>query len=1036
MNNLIAWWARNPIAANLLMTGIILAGVLGYLRMEREVFPTLRINQVEISVAWPGAAPQEVEEQIVMRIEEALNDLDNVEHLLATATEGMARVTVEARPKVDMAQFLGAVKLRVDAITSLPADIEQPVVRELIAREEMIRIGVHGHIGERELTRIARDLRDEVALLPGVSIVELFGLRREEMIVELAQQDMRRYGLSFDEVARAVRGSSLNNSSGTLRTEVGDIQLRARNLADTQAEFNAIVLRQSDAGATVRLGDVARVIDGFEDNPIRATLNGEPAVLVQVMSTERMDVVKASESVKRWLGGARERMPPGVTLTLWWDSADMYSSRMKTIGSSAISGLCLVFLVLMLSLRPKVALWVSAGIATAYAGAFALLPGNDVSLNIMSTFAFMLVLGIVVDDAIVVGESIHSSGRDGAAGDTAAAIRGAQLVAKPVLFAVLTTMIAFLPWLFVSGVEAQITRQISIIIMAALSFSLIEAFFVLPAHLRTLGPRSDAGRLARLQHRIENGIAGFAATHYRPWLQAALRQRYLTASLFLSFFVLSVGILSSGWLKFSFMPDIEGDQVIVNVEMREGAPYSRALEILAQLQQAEKALEDEINAGADAGAQRLVESWYTRSRRDSVVAIVKLVPPELRSLSARDAAQRLRALIGEIPDAKAVTVQHTMNFQEPDLQFSVSHPDPVVLQRAVASLGARLARYDTVHDLRDNLQDATEELRLKLLPGAQTLGIDLAELSRQVRQAYYGQEVQRLPRDGTDVRVMLRYPEQQRNNLHSLNDFRVRTADGREIPLLAVAEFEYRPGVQRIERRERQRSAVISAELHGEVRDQIQKDLEQNFFPQWKRDHPGVSLGAVGEAEGEAVFLQEIISLYVVALFLMYALIAVAFRSYWHPLLIMTAIPFGFMGAVYGHVLFDMPMALFSYFGIGAAAGVVVNDNLVLMDRVNRLREQGCAAAAAVEQACVTRFRAIMLTSVTTFVGLVPMMAERSIQAQFLQPTVISLACGVLFATFVTLFLVPALYLAGEDAARWLGARARRDCEAQAAGSA
>ncbi|MDM3870298.1 efflux RND transporter permease subunit [Porticoccus sp. W117] len=1020
MNSAIAWWAKNPVAANLMMVGIVLSGILGYLGMEREIFPTLRVPLVQVTVPWPGAGTQDVEEQIVIRVEEALSDMDNIDRLRSTASEGIGQISVIAKNDVDMAQFVNDIKLRVDSISSFPRNIERPVVREFVTREEMIRIAVHGQVGERQLKRLAEQIRQEMTVLPGVAIVDLFGTRLEEVSIELSEQAMSRYGLTFDDVANAIRSHSINLSSGQVRTATGDLQLRARNLANNQMDFEAIVVRQGASGGTVYLKDVARVIDGFEDNEILATLNGEPAILVQVMTTENMDVVKTSESVNEWLDGAKKRMPQGVGLTLWWDAATLYEDRMNTIIGSAGYGLILVFLVLLLTLRPKVALWVTVGIATAYAGAFALLPANDVSLNILSTFAFLLVLGIVVDDAIVVGESIHQAGKT-EPDSSKAAILGTQLVAKPILYAVLTTMIAFMPWFFISGVEAQITRQISIIIVAALSFSLIEAFFILPAHLRKLQPRSheqqQRNRFTRLQYKVEHSITKLATARYQRWVNSAVKHRYLTASVFFGFFVVSVGLFNTGWVKFSFMPEIESEQIIINVDLPDGTPYSRALEILAQLQNAEKALEQEVNDMAEDNQGELVENWYTRSRRDSVIAIVKLAPPDVRDLSAKQAAERLRELIGEIPDADDITVQYTTNNQDPDLQYSVSHPDLDALRNAVLDLQQHLRSYESAYDVHHDLQSNARELRFTLLPGASKLGLTLADISRQVRQAYYGEEVQRLPRNGNDVKVMVRYPKESRTSLQSLQDFRVRTADGRQVPLLAVAEVEYEQGSKRINRRERRRSAVISARLKGDIRHQIQTDLDDNFFPEWKQRHPGIILGAVGEAEGEQEFIQEVTSLYLVALFLMYALIAVAFRSYWLPLLIMTAIPFGFMGAVFGHLIMGQSMALFSYFGIGAAVGVVVNDNLVLVDYVLRLRAEGKNAIEAVTQAAVKRFRPILLTSLTTFIGLMPMMAERSIQAQFLLPTVISLAFGVAFATFVTLLLVPALYAISDD---WL----------------
>ena len=1031
MNGLIAWWARNPVAANLLMVGIVITGLLGFMNIEREAFPVVKANNVEVIVAWPGAAPQEVEEQIIVRVEEALTDLDNIDRIFASANEGSAYIWVRALGPVDMGAFVGNIKRRVDAISSLPRDIERPIVREQIYRDQSMRIGLYGDIGERQLNRLAEELRDEVAMLPGISIVELFGTRREEVSVELSEAALRRYGLTFDEVARAIGSTSVNVSSGRVRTESGDILLRARNLANTQTEFENIILRQDIEGGILRVGDVAKVIDGFEDEDILATLNGEPAVLIQVLSQEHMDVVKASDSVHKWVEETQKRLPEGVGLTIWWDNADVYKGRMETIVNSAVTGLLLVFIILILTLRPKVALWVTIGIATAYMGSLALLPSANVSLNIISTFAFLLVLGIVVDDAIVVGECIHHTSQQ-RGGTVESAILGTQLVAKPVMFAVLTTMIAFMPWLFLSGEDVQITRHISIVIILALTFSLIEAFFILPSHLRHLAPESTESKylvvrkFLALQQAIAHFIMHFARTSYRRSLAFSLRHRYATVATFVGVFIISMGVFSSGWVKFSFMPEIEGDGIFINVDLPNDTPYERALQILNQIQAAEKQLVEEVDAQAEAGQEKLVENWYTRSRRDSVLAMVKLVPPSERELSAKDVALRLKALIGDVPDAEEITVNYTTNDSVPRLSYAISHPDMDVLLEASDALQAKLRSYDSVYYVRDDLQGSVSELHFTLLPGAERMGLTLREVSRQVRQAYYGEEVQRLPRENGDVRVMVRYPKADRYNLASLENFRLRTTDGRMVPLLSVVDVEVASGVKEIKRRERRRSATVNANLTSDVGRDIQKDLDENFFPQWEKDFPGVARGAVGQAEGEARFMKEMTSLYLLAFFVMYWLLAVAFGSYIQPLLIMTAIPFGYMGAVYGHLIFGLSMALFSYFGIAAAAGVVVNDNLVLMDYVNRARAKGMSAVDAVLEAGPERFRPILLTTVTTFVGLIPMMAERSIQAQFLHPAVISLAFGVLVALAVTLYLVPSLYCIGEDVSDVFARRFKR----------
>jgi multidrug efflux pump subunit AcrB len=1020
MRKLIAWWATNTVAANLLMVGILLAGILGFIAMEREAFPNFTPNEVSIEVTWLGAAPQEIEEQVVVRIENAIDNIDSVYRYYSFAEENYARIDVSTLPTDDMEGFLNEIKNAVDSVNSLPRDIEKPQVRRVEYRNEMIRVAVHGEVGERALTRLAEELRDEVAALPYISIVELFGTRREEVTIELSEQALRRYGLSFEEVAMAIRSSSINLSSGSIRTETGDVLLRARNMADNEDEFSDIVIRQSPESGIIHVGDVARVVDGFEENEILATMNGEPAVLLQILSSDNMQVVKSSNSVKAWMEERQKTLPDGVSLSLWFDTADIYNSRMKTIGNSAYMGLILVFLVLILSLRPKVALWVTVGIGVSFLGAFAMLPTMDVSLNILSTFAFLLVLGIVVDDAIVVGESIHQHHHK-IDDPLEAAIQGASAVSKPVVFAVLTTMVAFAPFFFLSSEDAQVTRQFSIVITLALVVSLIEAFLILPAHLSQLQRRKELGKIGRFQKSIEDKIVGFSQTVYRGWIDACVNNRYLTASVFIAALTVSFGIFSSGWVKFSFMPEVENELIHINVELPTGTPYARALKVLDQLQEAERELIRQVESEAvtEGGSGQLIEGWYTRSRRDSVIAIVKLAPPEVRDMSAKEAALRLRELVGEVPDADEIEVNYTMNNSTPRVSYVMRHKDLSQLKQAAKDVKRHLYGYDGTFYVRDSMRGELEELHMQLLPGAEKLGLTLAQVSQQVRQAYFGEEVQRLPRETGDVRVMVRYPKELRYSLESLNDFRVRTNDGRELPLLSVVEVEVVTGVQHIRRRDGERMVRVTAEVMGELMSDINTDMKETFLPVIEEKYPGLKIGVGGDAESEALFLSELMSLFAIALFVMYALIAIAFRSYWLPLLVMTAIPFGFMGAVYGHLMFNVSMAMFSYFGIGAAAGVVVNDNLVLVDYIEGLRAKGHSAIEAVVEAGIARFRPILLTSVTTFVGLMPIMAERSTDAQFLKPAVLSLAFGVLFALFVSLFMVPALYCIGDDLNRF-----------------
>jgi len=1024
MNGLIAWWARNSVAANLVMIGIFVAGTIGFSQMEREMDPQVRFPGLQIIVSWPGAAPQEVEEQIVARIEESVRDLDAIEWVRSFASEGVGEIYILAEHQVDFTQFMNDVKIRLDSISSFPRDIEPPRVQQWVNQEEFMRVAVHGDLDERELKRLAETLRREAAQLPAITLVQLFGVRQEEVSIEVSEDALRRYNLSFSQVADAIRNTSINQSAGQVRTEVGTYQLKVRSQADTETEFNKIIIRETADGGLIRVGDVATVIDGFEDNPLLATLNGEPAVLLQFLSTEIMDIVTASESVNEWIEKRRESLPEGVKLTLWTDQAVDFKGRMKTIGSSAAMGLVLVMVVLVLTLRPIVAFWVAVGIATAYAGAFVLLGPIGISLNMLSTFAFLLVLGIVVDDAIVVGEGIHSeANRIG--GGVNASIAGAQLVAKPVVFGVITTILAFLPWLFVSGSTSEFTRHITWVVILALGFSLVESLWILPSHLSGMKPRQNLKGFGKFQKRIADSILNFAQNRYRKIAGWALEHRYLTTSIFVGVLVIGFGLFGTGWVKKAFMPDIESDEIIVNVVMPEGAPYSRSLEILAQLQAAELALEEEVNQRTE-GEGVLVENWYTRSRRDSVLAIVKLAPPEVRDMTAKDASIRLRELMGDVPDAREVSVQYTQGNNDPDFELSIRHPDLDVLRAATADVEDQLRTYETIYDVRNNLEGATEEIRLTMKPGTAKLGLTLADVNRQVRQAYFGEEVQRLPRDGQDVRVKVRYPLESRQSIESLKNFRVRTNDGRELPLLAVADLEYAPGITRIARWNGNRAARVSADLKEEVRDDIMKDLDENFFPEWEKRYPGIIRGAVGQAEGEQRFIKEVMGLYLIAFFAMYTMLAVAFRSYWQPILILIAMPYAFVGAIFGHTVLGLTMAIFSYFGIAAAAGVVVNDNLVLMDYCNRLRDKGLSPREAIVEAGVVRFRPILLTSVTTIVGLTPMMLERSMQAAFLQPIVVALAFGVFFAFFVTLLMVPSLYGIGLDIGEFFDRMKRR----------
>jgi multidrug efflux pump subunit AcrB len=1020
MKNLIAWWADNHVAANLLMIAIFVGGLIGYSKMEREMFPTIAFPGMQVNVVWPGASPKDVEEQVIVRIEEALKDLEDLDWIRSESRESLGVVTLMADNGNDFSGLMNEVESRVASISSFPPGVEPPRIMQWHTRNEALSIAVHGDIGERALKRLADELRREVAALPGISIVELFGTRAEEISIEVSESALRRYGVTFDEIARAIRSDSINLSAGNLRTDAGQYTLRTLNLADSQIDFENIVVKQLPQGNAIRVADLAQVIDGFEENEILATLNGEPAVLVQAMSRENMDVVLMSKSINDWVLERSKTLPKDVQLTVWRDSAVDFNNRMSLIGSAAFSGLLLVLLVLLLTLRPIVAFWVGLGIATAYAGAFVLLPYVGVSLNVLSTFAFLLVLGIVVDDAIIIGERVHTEQESGNVG-LQGAIDGASRMSKPVIFGVITTIIAFLPWIFLSGTTSEFTRQISWVVMLALGFSLVESLLILPAHLSTIKPIKSHSKFSRFQQSISDSIVNFGNNRYGPLLEKSVTRPGLTFAVFLGIMIIVfVGLKGGGHVRSAFSSGIESEEIYVNIDLREGTTFERSLDILAQLQAAQEQLIANVEKQAgDSEKNKIVENWYTRSRRDSVLAIMKLAPPDVRSLSSKEAALQLRELIGDVAEAKQISVQYSFDNNDPDVQISVRHPDLDQLQLAVAELKERMLGFSALFDVSDNFETAAEEIRFDLKPGAEQLGLTLGQVMGQVRQAYYGEEVQRLPREGQDVKVMLRYPLASRSSLESLRHFRIRMQDGREVPLFSVVDVSYGPSLKQIDHWDGLRAASVSGYLKEPIRDEIMKELKADFFPAWEAKYPGLTRKNVGEALQEQRFIAEISALILMALFGMYFMLAVAFRSYSQPLLILVAIPFAVIGAFIGHWINGIPFSIWSYFGTIAATGVVINDNLVLIDSYNAYRDRGLEIKAAIIKAGRSRFRPILITSVTTFIGLVPLMLNQSSQAEWLKPIVVSLAYGLVVAFFVTLFLVPALLVIGNNFALW-----------------
>ena len=1028
MKGIVAWFARNSVAANLLMFIFFAGGVFGYSSMEREMFPVVKVSGASVSVAWTGASPRDIEDQIVTRIEEAVADINGLDRVTSTSSEGFGVVNVRGRDDIDMDTFLDEVKLRVDQINNLPQAAFEPQVRRWEQRNWFMGLAVHGDLDARTLRKIGDKVRDEIAALPGGELAVLQGTLSEQVSIEVSEEALRRFGLSLSDIANAVRQTSLNSSGGRIESPVGDVSLTARNLADTAEQFGEIIIRQSTDQGTVRVADVATVVDGFVSDKLQASFNGRATTFVMIPEPDNMDITRYAKGFRDYIERANDPasavLPEGVKIDVLWDDSRTFQARMDLISTSAISGAILVMIVLLLFLRPIVAIWVTVGIFAAFAGSIMFFPVMGVSWNILSTFAVLLVIGVIVDDAIVVGENIHKEVESGRREGIGAAVIGTQLVMKPIIFGVLTTIIAFLPWAFVTGPTRVFTQQITFVVVISLTISIIECLLILPAHLAYMKKQKfdgPTGGLMKLQRRIADSLLWFASNLYRPVLEFAIRFRYATLAFFFSILAIAISLQSSGTVPFKFMPEIEADLIQVSIEMPDGTPFERVVQVRDQLQAGVTAATQttrEQYPGIEGG---LIRDASIVAGGTQIQAWIGLAPPEERpeGISSRNITDELRKATGEIQDAEEISFEFTFNRPDSGISFALSHPDLDRLRASANLLKAHLATYAEAYDITDNLSSAADEIQITMKPGAETLGITLADVSNQLRQAYFGELADRMARDGEDVEVRVRLPVEARNDLDSLAAIRIRTLDGREIPVTEVATFEHAPGINRIVRRNRVRSVSVSAEVLGEGgRARIMESMEKDFWPQFKQEFPDVVRGEAGGFEQEQEFFAEILKLVLIAVGAMYILLAIGFRSYTQPILLMMALPFAYCGAVLGLAITGTPMAMFAFFGMAAAAGVVINDNLVLIDYVNKRRDEGSGAVQALVDAGVSRFRPILLTSLTTFVGLAPMLFEKSVQAQFLQPMVVSLSYAVAFAIFVSLLMVPAMYAIGSEVGR------------------
>lgn len=1020
MNGVIQWFVRNPVAANLLMLLVVVGGLSGLATVGKTVFPSAALDTITVSVGYLGASPTDVEERILVPVEEAVSGLSGIKQIRSFGNEGRGQVNITALEGHDVDQLLNEVKARVDAINTFPSQSERPIVSRSYVQSEVMYLLLYGPLEERELKELGRQVRDRIAALPGAELSRLEGDRAYEVSVDVSDVQLEQYGLTFNDVAQAIRRSSLNVGAGVIDDASGMTQLMTRGQAYDELDLNDIVVAQQADGNQVLLKDVAQVIDGFTDGEVSFRFNNAPTLLLTVIANANPDVIALSRDVRELLESEiRPNLPAGVDIVTLIDESDSFRDRLSLLASNGISGLVLVFVALSLFLTPRLAIWVCAGICISFLGCFWLMPLLGVSLSMLSTFALVLILGIVVDDAIIISESIHRQHEAGLPGADGA-IEGARMVASPVIISALTTMLAFTPLLFIEGETRAFVIAIPIVVIATLSFSLLESFCILPQHLVRDGAARPRGRLALafdgVRGRVDGALRRFVQSVYRPCLDRVLRHAWLSLAGFVSLCFFIVSFVFGGYLKFSFEPYVVADFIQVRLQFPAGIPYSIKREVQDTLETAANQLEAELQQQyPDQDLIKGVATW-TFTGGDMVQAFMSTNTGVGSAVSVEDIARRWRELTGVLPDVSDSSFAFTVNDNQSALYLLVAGNEEEQIDQAATALKQKLGEYQGVYEIVDSRDSASTEAILLLKPGAENLGITLNDLATQVRQAFYGEEVQRIPRGKDAVKVMVRLPQLDRNSFATLDALRIRTPDGNTVPFTMVADVEFRPALTRLTRTDRERTVVVTAKidpLQGNV-SEIQQDLANGKLQQLSDQFRGVSIRWAGSQEGQNAFMQSIVRNSLFALFAIYFLLAVCFRSYLQPLIIMLAIPCGYLGSVIGHLVLGLDMSLYSILGIVATAGVVVNDNLVLMDYINKLREQGESALRAVERAAEDRFRPIFLTSLTTFVGLVPLMSETSVQAQFMIPTVVSLAFGVLFATLVTLFVTPAIYLLQE----------------------
>ena len=1025
MTGVIAWMARNRITPNLMMVICLVGGFLVATQIKQEVFPEFDLDMVQIRVVYPGSSPAEIEQGIILVIEEAIRGLDGIKEITATAAEGVGLVMAELEEGTDDQRVYQDIKQQVDRIVTFPEDAERPEVSLRIIRRQVLEIQLYGDTSEWVLRELAEQVRDRLLQDAQITQVDLRGARKYEVAIEIDQDTLRTYNLTLDDVAQRVRQTSVEIPGGTVETQAGDILLRVNERRHWAEEFATIPLITTADGSVLMLGDVAQIRDTFEEQDRYATYNGKPAIGLAVYRVGKQTPIGVSDAVRAAMTEIEKDLPPGIDWVINSDRSNIYRQRLELLLKNAFYGLTLVVVLLGLFLEFRLAFWVVMGIPISFLGCFLFLPMLDVTINMISMFAFIVALGIVVDDAIVVGENIYEYRQRGM-DLMEAAVRGAREVLVPVTFSIVTNIVAFLPLCFIPGVMGKIWRVIPFVVITVFSISWVEALLILPCHLAHGRKRSSRpGLLGRLEEAFGRGLRWVVTHLYMPFLDLCIRFRVVTVAVGAAALIVVLGYVASGRIGVILMPRVESDVSVVTATLPYGSPVSRARQVCRKLIAAAQ------ETAAANGGTELVEGIFAlidesgagstqtgRMGRNSVEVTVYLTDPDVRPISTAELTELWRERVGPIPGLESLRFESDRGGpgRGAALTIELSHRDIDVLDRASESLAGMLADFSNVKDIDDGYTPGKRQLDYSLTEEGHSLGLTQRMLARHLRNAFYGAEAIRQQRGRNEVKVKVRLPRAQRIRQYDLERLLIRTPRGTDVPLAQVAEVKRGRSYTTINRRNGRRTVTVTANVEPiSQTSQVQATLNAEILPQLAKDFPGLSYAWEGRQQDMMESATSLFSGLFLALFAIYALLAIPFGSYYQPLIVMIAIPFGIVGAVLGHIIMGYSVSLMSMMGIVALSGVVVNDSLVLIDYANRQRRDGASAFDAIHQAGGRRFRPILLTTLTTFGGLSPMIFETSRQARFMIPMAISLGFGILFATTITLILVPCLYMMAND---------------------